>query len=145
MTKCSYFDGLRATVHEIAQEQEVGFRRSSGHVEQPEQIAELAVQVANHFDGCLQPQQHGLSEESAPSVHAQGPYARFGTKAAGGAKQTVYNVVVGTALSRHTYCHILCICSSVILYYCLFGVSTKARRHNKYYNIWVTRRPTVEL
>lgn len=101
MCVCVYFDGLRSAVHEIAQEQEVGFRWPAGHVEQSDQVTELAMQISDHFDGGLQPQQHGLPEERAPSVHAQRPYARFVTETACGAQQTFDNIVVGTALSRH--------------------------------------------
>lgn len=71
----AYFDGLRAAVHEVAQEQEVSSRRPAGRLEQPEQVAVLAVQVADHFDGHLEPQQHGLPQERAPGVSAQGQHA----------------------------------------------------------------------
>jgi len=117
----SYFDGLRAAVYEITQEQEVGFRRPAGHVEHPEQINELAVQVADHFDRSPKPQQHGLPEERAPSVHAQGPYARFFAKAARGAQQAVDNVVVGTASSWHDVIYIMYLYCDLV-----FGISKTA-------------------
>lgn len=94
-----YFDRLRSTVHEVTQEQEVSFRRPACHFEQPEQVAELAVQVADHFDGRPEPEQHGLPEERSPGVRAQGLYAPSVAQARG-AQQVVDDVVVGTTESQ---------------------------------------------
>lgn len=99
MLQYSYFDRLRSTVYEVAQEQEVGFRRPAGRVEQPKQIVELAVQVADHFDGSPEPEQHGLPEERAPGIRAQGLYA-WSIAQARGTQQAVDDVVIGPMTSR---------------------------------------------
>lgn len=132
-----YFDGLRAAVHEIAQEQEIDVRRPADRVEPSEQVAVLTVQVADHVDGRPDLEQHGLLEERTPGVRAQGPDGSRVAQIDGARQQAVHEVVdpetgvdaaLETRLFRHdVYAAVACKCVYDV-YKRTFGV--RARRNN---------------
>ena len=58
---------LFATINVVTQEDVVGLGREAAVLKQTEQVVVLSVHVAADFDGCLQFEEHGLSNEEVPA------------------------------------------------------------------------------